>query len=245
MEKYIQTFQRKEIKYVLSEKDFLMFMKIVPEFFEKDTYYKSNILNIYYDTPDFLLVRNSLEKPVYKEKLRLRAYKIPDKNTFVFPEIKKKYKGIVYKRRITAPLYIAEKFLRGEISTCLSENRQIESEIGYFLKLYKNIAPAMFLSYDRLSFIARDGSNVRLTLDGNITYREEELSLSNGIFGKKLLQDNTHIMELKIPNAMPLWLTKIMSDLKLYPASFSKYGNAYLKEHFTTSHADEKYLIRA
>lgn len=245
MGEYIQNFKRSEIKYILTEKNFSELMKIIPNYFEKDKFYKSNILNIYYDTPEFLLVRNSLEKPVYKEKLRLRSYGVPNKSSYVFPEIKKKFKGIVYKRRISAALYDAEKFLNGEIDTCYSENSQIESEIRYFLKVYKNIAPAMFLSYDRFSYISRDENKIRLTFDSNITYREYELSLSNGVYGKKLLPENTYIMELKIANSMPMQLSKILNDLEIYPASFSKYGSAYEREHNKVLNISDNILIRA
>ncbi len=231
MEEYQEIFKRTEKKYILDKDKYESLMRVIPDYFDKDKFYKSRILSLYYDTDTHLIVRNSIEKPVYKEKLRLRSYGVPkDKDSIVFPEIKKKFKGIVYKRRTEMPLCDAEKFLSGE-NVNTSNNPQIENEIQYFLKIYDGLAPSMLLCYDRLSFAGKQNNQFRLTLDSHIRYREDDLSLESGDYGKPLLSENTYVMEVKIINTMPVWFSEILSKLRIFPAGFSKYGKAYENEY--------------
>ncbi|MGN0594516.1 MAG: polyphosphate polymerase domain-containing protein [Hominimerdicola sp.] len=223
-----EIFKRVEKKYIVDEDTYLLLMGRLDELVVKDRFHKSSICNIYYDTPTSLLIRNSIEKPCYKEKLRLRSYGVPDMDDNVFLELKKKYKGIVYKRRVDMTLAQAKDFLEKRIP--VGKNPQIENEIFYFLDFYKEIIPAMYLSYDRLAYVGAEDSNLRITFDTNITYRTESIYLEKGIWGKKLTDSGTRVMEIKIPGAMPLWLSKILDDLKIYPSSMSKYGTAYETE---------------
>lgn len=179
-------------------------------------------------------MRNSIEKPVYKEKLRVRSYGVPNDEDMVFVELKKKYKGVVYKRRIEMTLAQTRDFFAGK--EVPHDNPQIENELKYFLKFYEGIAPAMYLSYDRLAYCGAEDPSLRLTFDTHILYREEQKELDKGIWGKELLPAGVRVMEIKIPNAMPLWLSAILDELEIYPASFSKYGTAYLNEF------SEKYI---
>lgn len=223
-----EIFKRIEKKYIINEETYHKLMKRLSGFVEKDRFYKSLICNIYFDTPTNQLVRNSIEKPCYKEKLRLRSYGVPDLNQKAFLELKKKYKGVVYKRRVDMTLSQAYDFLEKRILA--GKNPQIENEIFYFLDFYKDVIPAMYLSYERLAFVGAEDPNLRITFDTNITYRCENTRLENGVYGKQLLDFGTRIMEIKIPGAMPLWLSGILDELKIYPSSFSKYGTAYLTE---------------
>ena len=143
-------------------------------------------------------------------------------------ELKKKYKGVVYKRRIEMTLAQTRDFFAGK--DVPHDNPQIENELKYFLKFYEGIAPAMYLSYDRLAYCGAEDPSLRLTFDTHILYREEQKELDKGIWGKELLPAGMRVMEIKIPNAMPLWLSAILDELEIYPASFSKYGTAYLNE---------------
>ena len=223
-----EVFRRIEKKYIVDEPIYEKLIKKLEGHFVKDRYYKSTICNIYYDTPSHQLVRNSIEKPVYKEKLRVRSYGVPDDEDMVFVELKKKYKGVVYKRRIEMTLAQTRDFFAGmEIP---HSNPQIENELRYFLKFYEGIAPAMYLSYDRLAYCGAEDPSLRLTFDTHILYREEQRELDKGIWGKELLPAGIRVMEIKIPNAMPLWLSAILDELKIFPASYSKYGTAYLNE---------------
>ena len=221
---YQAVFKRKEMKYLMSSEQYEKLMEILSDKIIPDDFPTSAISNLYYDTPDFRLIRTSLQKPKYKEKLRLRCYKVPNATTQAFLEIKKKALGIVYKRRESLPYQRAVDFLAGKDP---GKDTQIFRELDWMLKSYKNLAPAMFLSYDRLSFKGVEDSSVRITFDQNILWRTTALDLSAGTWGEQLLEPGQKLMEIKISNAMPLWLAHALSECKIYPTSFSKYGKAY------------------
>ncbi|MBQ8398835.1 MAG: polyphosphate polymerase domain-containing protein [Clostridia bacterium] len=221
------TFKRYERKYLITEEQYSLLLKNLEGRMVEDKYARSLINNIYYDTPDFLLIRRSIEKPVYKEKLRVRSYGVPGENDKVFVEIKKKYKKVVYKRRIHVPLAKANAFLAGQ-EPC-PQPGQIGNEIAYFLSYYKGIAPAMFISYERYSLASPTDSVLRITFDRNIIWRLHDLDLTKGVYGTPLQLDGKVLMEVKIPDAAPMWLSALFDDLGIMPTSFSKYGRAYGK----------------
>ncbi|MBR1724440.1 MAG: polyphosphate polymerase domain-containing protein, partial [Ruminococcus sp.] len=185
----------------------------------------SNIMSLYYDTPDYRLIRSSMEKPVFKEKIRLRSYGVPERDSRVFLEYKRKYKGVVYKRRTTMPLKDMDRFEAGE--KVGSDNEQIENELRYAFKLYPELEARMLITYHRFSYSGKEDPNLRITFDDEVTYRGYDLDLSCGVYGRKLLNRGQRLMEIKIPGSMPLWLSRLLDELKIYPTSFSKYGRAY------------------
>lgn len=222
-----EVFRRKETKYILSLDEYNSLMKKIEDHLEKDKYYESTICNVYYDTSNYDLIVHSLEKPIYKEKVRVRSYNVPKLNDTVFLEIKKKYKGIVGKRRIELKLKDFYNYLEtGKIDNC---NEQIKQEIDYCFKFY-DLKPRLYLAYDRLSYYDKDDQCFRITFDRNIRSREDDLFLEKGDKGKKHFDDDIVIMETKALNAYPLWFARILSELKIYPGSFSKYGSIYSKK---------------
>ncbi len=221
---YQAVFKRKEMKYLITDGQYNAMTAALKERMVPDDFAYSRISNLYYDTPDFRLIRESLAKPKYKEKLRLRCYDIPDEQTKAFLEIKKKYAGIVYKRRVTLPYQEAVAYLAGESG---GGTNQIFRELTWMLRSYERLAPAMFLYYDRCSWKNKGEAPIRITFDQNIRWRTEDLDLSQGTHGEPLLLPGQKLMEIKISNAMPLWLAQTLSDLRIYPTSFSKYGKAY------------------
>lgn len=227
-------FQRYELKFLLSSVQKTALFSDLRGFLKEDRYPQSSISNIYFDTPDFLLIRRSLEKPVYKEKLRLRCYGSADSESTAFVELKKKYKSVVYKRRVSMPLLWAENYLCGDH---FSETpSQIIREIDYFLEFYPNLMPAMYISYQRESFAGTKDRDLRITFDTDLLWRRERLSLRSGPYGRAILPKGDVLMEVKTKDAMPLWLAEILSDHKIYKTSFSKYGKAYeemLQEQIT------------
>lgn len=231
MENYQAVFKRKEIKYLLSSEERNALLPILEAHMEPDAFAHSCISNLYYDTPDFRMVRRSLEKPMYKEKLRLRSYGMPENTSTVFPEIKKKAMGIVYKRRISLPYQEAVSFLSGQqiasTDMCDGTTRQILHELGWMLASYENLAPRMFLSYERDSYKGISDPSLRLTLDQDILFRTDRLDLQEGAFGEAILLPDQTLMEVKISNATPLWLAQALSEIGIFPVSFSKYGRAY------------------
>ncbi|MGI6117266.1 MAG: polyphosphate polymerase domain-containing protein [Bilifractor sp.] len=233
MKTYKQSFERAEIKYMLNEFQYLSLRQYLADYTVPDQYGKSEILNIYYDTPDSRIIRTSLEKPMYKEKLRLRCYCVPDKNSPAFVELKKKFNGIVYKRRISLPYGQAIRFLNHpEDSASFSEedenSAQIHREIQNFCRLYPNLRPAMIISYRRIALVGRDDPDFRITFDSDITARVTELTLEAGRKGEELLPGGSHLMEIKVDGAVPLPLSKELSRLSIFQSSYSKYGTGYL-----------------
>lgn len=226
MSKTRNIFQRVEKKYLLSGEIYHQLLQRIQPYVTSDEYGFYSIYNIYYDTVQYDLIRHSIEKPSYKEKLRLRSYQIPDDNDTVFLELKKKFNGVVYKRRISLTLKEAEDYLERHIKPDLS--CQIFNEIDYFVNFY-NPESKLFLAYDRAAFTGMQDPCVRITFDHNIRSRPCDLSLGKGDYGGLILSPSLYLMEIKVLCAMPLWLVNILSDLKIYPVSFSKYGNIYEK----------------
>lgn len=217
-------FKRYEIKYLITEEQLHLIQETMNPYMEEDAFGASSISNIYYDTPDFRLIRRSLERPVYKEKLRLRSYGTPGLSDDVFLEIKKKYQSVVYKRRTGTSFALAMRFMADRIPY---ENSQILREIAYFMEFYQTLEPKVFLSYDRKAYYSHTDYNFRITFDHNIQWRNYDLSLSCGPYGSPLLKDNQYLMEIKTTGAIPLWLTHLLTEACIYKTSFSKYGNAY------------------
>lgn len=228
----IEVFNRYEHKYMLNEYEYKKIIEVMDAHMELDKYNADRktytIANIYYDTPDDYLIRKSLSKPAYKEKLRLRAYGVPDADTKVFLEIKKKYRGIVNKRRTTLKLDEAYGFLESgkkpEIKPYM--NAQVVNEIEFFLKNY-NLVPKVYLAYDRLAYFEKGNPDLRISFDTNIRSRRYDLGLQMGDYGDKLLPDGVYLMEIKTAMAKPLWLTKALTELQIRRCSFSKYGTEY------------------
>lgn len=200
-------------------------MEAMEPYMKQDEFGRSTIRNIYYDTPDSLLIRRSLEKPIYKEKLRVRSYTKATADSTVFIELKKKYDSVVYKRRVSVPEADAEGYLNQGKS--LKLKNQITEEIDYFRQLYKGLRPAVFLSYEREAFYGKEDHELRITFDENILWREEDLSLQSEIYGKPILEPGCTLMEIKVAAAMPKWLVDVLSAEKIYQTSLSKYGAAY------------------
>ncbi len=224
-----QTFERKEIKYLLSDQQYRLLLPELKKYAKVDSYGKTRINNIYYDTPSFQLIRTSLDKPVYKEKLRLRTYGDTEDSTQAFIEIKKKYKGIVYKRRVASTYRSAVEYLSGERTLGADEVSQVTGEIDELLEYYRGIRPAMVIGYDRIAMAGTIDPDFRITFDTNITWRTSDLDLKHGSDGAKVIETGQHLMEIKIPDAFPMELSRRMSELGIFPVSISKYGRGYIE----------------
>lgn len=224
---YQAVFKRYELKYMMTEKQRDTVLAAMLPYMKLDGYGHTTIRNIYFDTDNYRLVRRSLEKPVYKEKLRIRSYKQVKAQDKVFIELKKKYDDVVYKRRESFTQLEALEWLVKETPFPLAT--QIGNEIDYFIRFYQTLRPKVFLSYEREAFYALDGSDFRVTFDENILARREELSLSKEIWGENLVGNGRVLMEIKTSGAIPLWMTRVLAQEKIYKTSFSKYGTAYEK----------------
>ncbi len=219
-----QVFSRYETKYLLQDRQLEAFLRGMDGYTEKDVYGDYTICSVYFDTEDFSLIRSSIEKPDFKEKLRLRSYGIPKADDPVFLEIKRKFDGIVYKRRVAMPFREASDYLNKKRRT--ANGGQILREIDYFMKLYQPV-PKVFLAYDRTAFSGVEDDGLRITLDRHIRWRDTALDLAQGDWGTPMLRPDLTLVEIKSPGAVPLWLANLLSELEIYPASYSKYGVCY------------------
>lgn len=236
---YQAVFKRYEIKYMVTAEQKARILKAMEPYMEMDRFGRSTVRNIYFDTDDYVLARHSIAKPDFKEKLRVRSYSKADADSTVFVELKRKFDGVVYKRRVGLREADAMQWMAGThdpavMCSLAAESPQVTSEIEYFKSLYSGLKPVLYLSYDREAYRMRSGAHAadggtefRVTFDSNIRCRESDLTLRSEAYGTDMLEDGMFLMELKCPGAIPLWMTEVLSKEHLYKTSFSKYGTAY------------------
>lgn len=226
--------QRYEYKYIMTPEQTAAFTERLKGRMVVDMYGRTTIKTVYFDTPDYRLIRASIEKPKFKEKLRLRAYGPINEDSTVFLELKRKVKGIVYKRRVLTTQAAVDNFLNYKGEVC--EDGQIARELTYFRDFYKKLEPTLIIIYDRTAYLEPEGE-LRLTIDADPRYRAENLKLHTGTEGELLLPHGkgSAILEIKVQKAMPLWLSSALDELKLYKTSFSKIGEAYKAQMKKTS----------
>ena len=221
-----EIFERVESKYLLTREQFDRLMNVIGNRITEDQYPHSNITSVYFDTPDYQLIRTALEKQSYREKLRLRSYGITDKSSTVFMEIKKKYDSVTYKRRQEMQYDDSLNYI---LFDRLPADTQIMREIDYIKNIRHKLDPRVLISYERDSWVSRDDSDLRITFDFNVRYSTRNLLLTNTDPEYRLTDDDTIIMEVKTLTSMPIWLTSVLNKMKIYPGNFSKYGQIYEK----------------
>lgn len=222
---YESNFNRIEQKYLLTKEQYQELFRCIDDFIEKDKFYSSKICNVYFDNVNEELTTHSIEKPLFKQKVRLRSYGVPSLDDDVFLEVKTKYKSVVTKRRIKIGLKEFYEYFKGDKKNL---KKQIMSEIDYLFR-YFDLKPFYFLAYDRKSYHGRDDNELRITIDENLRSRRNDLFLEKGDEGNYYFDNEIYIMEIKYLNALPLWLVQRLSDLRIYPTSFSKLGSVYKK----------------
>ena len=218
-------FKRYELKYMLTLEQKEKIIEAMAQHMALDRYGRTTIRNIYFDTDDYRLIRRSVEKPAYKEKLRVRSYSQATADSTVFVELKKKYDNVVYKRRLPLRQADAMAWVCGE-KACPVDT-QISREIAYFLDFYGKLKPTVFLSYGREAYYDTDGGDFRVTFDDNILCRQSELDLCAPACGTPILPEGKVLMELKCSGGIPLWMVEVLSREHIYKTSFSKYATAY------------------
>ncbi|MCF0142533.1 MAG: polyphosphate polymerase domain-containing protein [Parasporobacterium sp.] len=220
-------FERIEKKFWMRKEQYEALLPLFDERFEKDSYGEALICSIYYDTPDFYLIRRSIERPFFKEKIRIRSYGLPEDGTPVFLEIKRKLDGIGYKRRMRLSFKDAKALLKGQ--NIGSDNPQIEKEILELVKRY-NPVPAVFLSYKRYAMTGKENPDLRITIDRDLMFRRERVEDPDDTGLSPIMDDETLVlMEIKAVGSIPLWMTEELSRLHIYQAPFSKIGTCYVK----------------
>ncbi|MDD3383795.1 MAG: polyphosphate polymerase domain-containing protein [Bacilli bacterium] len=217
-------FKRVEKKYVLNKKQLEKFLLEISSYIKKDNHDEYTIKNIYYDTDNYQLIRNSIDKPLYKEKLRIRCYDCFNNSENVYVEIKKKFNKTVIKRRVNLNYQEAISYLNKKIKP--NNNSQILNEIDYFINFYE-LKPKIYLAYERIAFCGKDNPSLRITIDKNIRYRLNNYNINYDNDCDFLLDYNQYLIEIKTCTNFPLWLVKALNENELFPQSFSKYGNSY------------------
>lgn len=224
--KDIMIFRRVEKKYRLDPAQKEALLTLIGPHLTPDVHGRNTICSLYLDTPDHLIIRNSIIARVYKEKLRLRSYGTPTMDDLVFLEIKKKFKGVVYKRRERMPLRDAMAYIEHGEKPC---DTQIMREIDYAMHFYHQPKPMMLIAYEREAYFDADNPDLRITFDTNVRARDTDCRLENGSHGEYLLPEDAILMEIKTGGAMPVWLAQALSHCGILPGKFSKYGTAYLR----------------
>ncbi len=230
-----EVFLRHEQKYFLDSDTFRKVLAVMDEHMQPDKYNIGHkpytISNIYFDTDDNYLIRTSLSKPRYKEKLRLRSYGVPNSESYVFLEIKKKFNRLVNKRRTVLKLSEAYDFVSSKTAPAYQKymNSQVLKEIEYFLHFY-SLKPKVYLAYDRIAYFEKGNRDLRISFDQNIRTRRYDVALEAGDYGDKLLPDGVYLMEIKTSRAMPLWLTEMLAKYDIKRRRFSKYGTEFTKQ---------------
>jgi len=219
-------FKRHEIKFMLTKEQFADIQELFDVHMHPDHFSNYLVQNMYFDTANWDSVRTSIEKPVYKEKLRLRCYGIPEKDTLMFLELKKKYKGIVYKRRIAFPMKELFENSKNLHKIIEDDASQIGRELKFYLDSH-DVYERAYISYHRSAFF--DGKDLRVTFDTDAYFRLHSFGYEEPNNGQTLLEPDTILMEVKTAGGIPLWFTEFLSAHKIYPTSFSKYGTGYTK----------------
>ena len=218
------SFNRRENKYLVTAEQGAVLQRQLMQYMKIDRQGEYLVQNLYYDTDDWDVIRESIEKPLYKEKLRLRFYGQKTNESRGFLELKKKFKGITYKRRIDFPLCELER--RGIREIVLSIDSQISREIGFFLQR-KAVSEKVYIAYTRIAYNGIDDGDLRITFDKDVFFRLINSDNYNSGDNRQILKSNQMIMEIKTAGAMPLWLTKALSENNIFPVPFSKFGTCY------------------
>ena len=218
-------FKRYELKYMLTLDQKEKILEAMSPYMGIDQYGRTTLRNIYFDTDNYRLIRRSIEKPAYKEKLRIRSYSQATSASMVFVELKKKYEKVVYKRRLPLCESDAVAWV-GREREC-PVNTQISREIDYFIDFYGKLMPKVFLSYEREAYYDKNGGDFRVTFDDTILCRQTDISLCSDVYGSPILPEGRILMELKCSGGIPLWMVRVLSCENIYKTSFSKYGTAY------------------
>lgn len=227
-----ETFKRHEKKYILTKDQHDRLVDLISSHMKKDKFSEEKpylIRNVYLDTINNDMVRVSCDKPIFKEKLRIRKYgDYNDGKDKYFLEIKRKYAGVVYKRRVEMNKNELHQFtLKGILPDGKSPlETQILHELSYLFKLYKPI-PKSFISYERTAYYDINDSEFRLTFDNNLYSRRDDFSFDSDYKETILLPPDHYLMEVKVGNGMPLWFANALSEIGARPGSFSKYGTDF------------------
>jgi len=217
-------FKRYEKKYVITLEQGAALRDICSRYMKPDKFGEYLVQNVYFDTENWDVIRFSLEKPFFKEKLRLRCYDVYREDGELFLELKKKYRGVVYKRRLVIPIKsLYGRTFRDIVSAGSS---QISRELDFYMRT-NAVRERIYISYRRMAFAGTKDDGLRLTFDTDLRFRLDCLDFSYPGSGHGIIPDGAMLMEIKTLGGIPLWLTGALCEYEIYPKAFSKYGACY------------------
>jgi len=235
-------FKRYENKYLITYAQHAALYNLLSRRMAPDYYGEYLVQNLYYDTENWDVIRASIESPLFKEKLRLRCYGDISQQSDLFLELKKKYDGVVHKRRIAIP---ADALSGGSVRGAVAKDTsQIAHELGFYLKSHA-VSEKMYIVYRRAAFTGTSDAGLRVTIDSDVRFRLGSLDFSCPGYGHAILPQGKTLMEIKTFGGMPIWLARALCDNQIYPTSFSKYGICYTNYILKNAPPARKALICA
>ena len=224
----IEIFSRREQKYLITQWQYLQLVENILPYMRPDKYGvegRYSVTSLYFDNDDQDIYFETKNKLKYRQKLRLRVYDDTDRNGTAFFEVKQKHNKVVNKRRLVMPLSEAYRYLNNdaeELSSYETSNGQVLKEIDHFKRFY-DLQPEMIVSYNRHAFHGVTDPELRITFDLDLKCRNEDLALENGSYGHNFIDENLVVLEVKVNDSVPLWLTRHLQDLDCEQRSASKF----------------------
>ena len=225
----IRRFNRYELKYVLTHREYLRILNDLEEFLDRDRHAGAEgiyrVASLYYDSLDFSCYRNKVDGIKYRRKLRLRIYKDSD-ISHGFVEIKQRINRTVQKRRLRLPIDEAKALCSGEdigIDRFDTIDRATASEVLYLVQ-DMGMKPKCIISYHRRPFEgSRYDYGLRITFDTHLKSRIHELDITAECSDRFFLAPDIVVMEVKINEKIPIWLTSIIGAHQCNLQRVSKY----------------------
>lgn len=225
----IEIFSRREQKYLITRLQYEKLVEKITPFMRNDKYGidgKYTVTSLYFENLEKEIYFETKNKLKYRQKLRLRVYDDTDRNGTAFFEVKQKHNKVVNKRRLVLPLKEAYRYLANEspdnLATYETSNNQVLKEIDHFRKFY-NLQPEMIVSYNRHAFHGTTDPELRITFDLDLKCRNEDLALEHGPYGVNFIDENLVVLEVKVNDSVPLWLTRFLQELDCEQRSASKF----------------------
>ncbi len=225
----IEIFKRKEQKYLITLDQYSLLLEQIMPYMRSDKFGVDGryiVSSLYFDSDDHNIYFETKNKLTFRQKLRLRTYNETGIDETAFFEVKQKHNNVVNKRRMLLPLEEAYHYLekgdKKHLKDFHTSNLQVLREIDHFRTLYK-LKPEMVVSYERHALHGIDNPDLRITFDFNLRCRNDDLLLEHGSDGEQFIDNNLIVLEVKVNDSVPLWLTRILQALQCEQRSASKY----------------------
>jgi hypothetical protein len=227
----VRKFNRFELKYLLTLQQAERVKAALRAYLVPDEHGENGgryvVSSLYYDSPGFRCYWEKLDGLRVRRKLRMRWYETGEvltEETPVFLEIKQRVDRVTQKRRTLLPYDQALRLCNDRrLPDPMPDDEAIVEEIYAFLWQY-NLRPASIVRYDRQALIGSDYDiGLRVTFDTSLSFQAQPLHLHEGTNGLPMVHPGLVVMEVKVNERLPHWLTDMIADHNLQLARFSKY----------------------